>query len=150
MKININKKIQVDLSKDVVNINLEFNNENKEVIQFIEYIKKYNSSILVQRNFSIEGISYSDIIFFFSKDKSNYCQTLENIYKIKSKLYEIEKLSTDFIRISKNCIINIKHVKNFDISKTGKIQVNLDDGTSQMVSRRKIRDVLDFFDERMI
>ena len=54
------------------------------------------------------------------------------------------------MRISKNSIVNIEHVRNFDISKTGKIQVILDNDMRLDVSRRKIRDVLEFFDERII
>lgn len=64
-------------------------------------------------------------------------------------MYEIEKLSVNFFRISKNCIINIKHIENFDVSKTGQIKINLDDDTFQLVSRRKIKDVMDYLDERM-
>lgn len=150
MKINIKKQMQDSLPKDVININIVYKSKNTEVLQFIEYINKYRQSILVQKDFSIEEISYHDITFFFSKDKFNYCQTKNNVYKVKSKLYEIEKLSTDFIRISKNCIINIENVKSFNMSKTGNIQVNLDNGMSQKVSRRKIGDVLNYFDERMI
>ncbi len=150
MKLNIVKDIQDNIEKDTININLQFNNKNKEIDKFIQYIKKYNNSVLVQNNFLLEEIYYNDIIFFFSKDKYNYCKTKDNTYKIKSRLYEIETLSTDFIRISKNYIVNIEHIKNFDLSKTGKIQVTLDNGETLEVSRRKVRNVLDFFDERMI
>ena len=57
-------------------------------------------------------------------------------------------MSKNFIRISKNCIVNIEHIKNFDISKTGSI-INLDDNTFKIVSKRKIKDVIYFLDERM-
>lgn len=54
------------------------------------------------------------------------------------------------MRISKNCIVNINHIKNFDSSYTGNIKINLDDGSTQVVSRRKIKDVLFFLDERIL
>ena len=53
------------------------------------------------------------------------------------------------MRKSKNCIVNIEHIKNFDISKTGSIIINLDDNTFKIVSKRKIKDVIYFLDERM-
>ena len=150
MKFNIEKNVKSNMKKDKINIILQFNSENKEIEKFIKYLEKYNNSVLVQKDYSLKEIFYSDIIFFFSKDKSNYCQTSKDTYKIKSRLYEVERLSSDFIRISRNCIINIEHIKKFDVSKTGKIQVILDNEISMEVSRRRIRDVLDFFDERMI
>ncbi len=150
MKFNIVKNANSKVNKNEVNINLQFNEENKEMEKFIEYIKKYNNSILVQKDYLIKEIFYNDILFFFSKEKSNYCKTAEDTYRIKSKLYEVEKISENFMRISKNSIVNIEHVRNFDISKTGKIQVILDNDMRLDVSRRKIRDVLEFFDERII
>ena len=59
---------------------------------------------------------------------------MKKVYKTKSKLYEIEKMSTNFMRISKNCIVNIEHIKNFDISKTGSIIINLDDKNITVIS----------------
>lgn len=150
MKFNIVKNANSKVNKNEVNINLQFNEENKEMEKFIEYIKKYNNSILVQKDYLIKEIFYNDILFFFSKEKFNYCKTAEDTYRIKSKLYEVEKISENFMRISKNSIVNIEHVRNFDISKTGKIQVILDNDMRLDVSRRKIRDVLEFFDERII
>lgn len=149
MDFHINEIIKPNLSNNTIEINLQFNRKNKEVKKFIEYIKSYNASIIGLKDFLIKMIPYNEIIFFFSKGKFNYCQTADNIYKIKNKLYEIEKMSLDFMRISKSCIVNIEHIKDFDMSKTGKININMDNDVSLAVSRRRIRDVLDFFDERI-
>lgn len=149
MDFHINEIIKPNLSNNTIEINLQFNRKNKEVKKFIEYIKSYNASIIGQKDFLIKIIPYNEIIFFFSKEKFNYCQTSDNIYKVKNKLYEIEKMSLDFMRISKNCIVNIEHIKDFDMSKTGKININMDNDVSLAVSRRRIRNVLDFFDERI-
>lgn len=151
MKINLIKKKREDLDKNTVNIKIEFLDNNQELNQLINYINKYeNKSIYVQDNLSLKEISYKDIIMFFSENKYNYCQTATHTYKIKSKLYEVENMSTNFMRISKNCIINIDHIKNFDMSKTGKIKINLDNNTFRFVSKRRITDVLYFLEERMI
>ena len=95
-------------------------------------------------------IKYEDIILFYSNKKNNYCKTKDGEYKIKSKLYEIERMDIDLIRISKSCIININHVENFYIGETGKIIVRLDDQTEQTVSRRKLKDVMNYLNERSI
>ena len=150
MNFNIVKNENSKVNKDEVNINLQFNEENKEIDGFIKYIKRYNNSVFVQKDYLIKEIFYKDILFFFSKGKINYCETIEDTYRIKSRLYQIENMSENFMRISKNNIVNIEHVKNFDISKTGKIQVVLDNDVRLDVSRRKIKDVLEFFDERII
>ncbi len=87
---------------------------------------------------------------FYSDKKFNYCKTKNEYYKIRSKLYELEKANKNFIRISKSCIVNMKHIEKFDISETGKIVVKLDDCTEQVVSRRKTGNIMKYLDDRRI
>ena len=52
---------------------------------------------------------------------------------------------TKFVRISKSEIINLKAVKNFDLSFTGTISVEMKNGKISYVSRRfvaKIKKIL--------
>ena len=60
------------------------------------------------------------------------------------------KKSNDFLRISKSCIVNIKQVKSFDIGKNRNIIVRFFDNSKQYVSRRKIKEVMNYLDERMM
>ena len=150
MKIELKKLLNNNIPQDSIKINIEYNAYQKEEVDnFIKYINKYSKSIFLEDNYIIEEVLYSDIVCFYSENKNNYCKTTRKVYKIKSKLYEIEKLGTNFMRISKNCIVNIEHIKNFDISRTGSIIINLDDNTFKIVSKRKIKDVIYFLDERM-
>ena len=142
MKINANKNdINILIEEtDEININ-----------DFTNYIKKYNKKkIIVSQDNEKMQIDFQDIILFYSDKKYNYCKTKKGEYKIKNKLYEIENYSKDLIRISKSCIININHVISFDMGETGKIVVRLDNNTKEVVSRRKIKDVINFLDERGI
>ena len=94
---------------------------------------------------------YKNIILFYSNGKNNYCKTVDNkTYKIRSKLYEIENIDDSFIRISKKCIVNANFVKCFDMGETGKIIVRLYDDTEEKVSRRRIKDVLNFLEDKSL
>ena len=59
-------------------------------------------------------------------------------------------MDNNFIRISKSCIVNIKHIDKFDISEVGRIIVKLDDSTEEVVSRRRTRQIMKILEERMI
>ena len=151
MKIELRKLLNNKMPQDSIKINIEYNTSQKEEVDnLIKYMNRYSKSIFLEDNYIIEEVLYSDIVCFYSENKNNYCKTMKKVYKTKSKLYEIEKMSTNFMRISKNCIVNIEHIKNFDISKTGSIIINLDDNTFKIVSKRKIKDVIYFLDERML
>lgn len=152
MIINLRKVKSEKINDDTLNILIEYSNENKNIDDFMKYINNYNdiSKIFVNKDNELVQIDSKDIILFYSDKKYNYCKTLKDDFRIKSKLYELEKMSLDFLRISKSCIINIKQVKCFDIGQTGRIVVRFYDDSEEIVSRRKIKDVMNYLEERRI
>lgn len=99
------------------------------------------------RNDTLEILEQSDILRLYAAAGKVYAATVNGEYTLRLRLYELEeRLDKDkFVRISNSEIINLKKVKNFDLSFTGTICVSLTDGTTAYVSRRyvkKIRQVL--------
>ena len=153
MKINIKKNNALEDNEIILDIQHSENNKNlKQLIDYINnYELTYNNKVMVMDDdYSLLEIEYNDIIMFYSDKKNNYCITNNKRYRVKSRLYELENISVDFIRISKNCIVNIRHVKKFDISETGKIVVILDNDTEQIVSRRKTAEIMKYLESRRI
>lgn len=151
MNIHINKSVNKRLKDDEVNINIEVAENSNEIENIIEYIKEYdNKKIVVYDGYNMIQINVDDIMYFYSDGNYNFCKTKDKEYRVKSKLYEIEKMSRDFFRISKSCIINIKQVKSFDIGENRNITVKFYDNSEQYVSRRKIKEVMNYLAERMM
>ena len=151
MNIHINKSINKRLNKDEVNINIEFTESYNEIEDLIEYIKGFDKrKMAVYDGYNIVQINVEDIMYFYSDGNYNFCKTNNKEYRVKNKLYEIDKKSNDFVRISKGCIINIKQVKSFDIGENRNIIVKFNDNSEQYVARRKIKEVMNYLDERMI
>lgn len=151
MNINIEKTIKKERLLNEINIKIETNKETKDIDKLIEYIENYNKmKIVLDSNNELITINTNEILYFFSDKKYNYCKTTKKEYKIKSKLYELEKMNIDFLRISKSCVVNIKQVKSFDLSESGKIVVKFYNGSQQIVSRRKIKEVMNYLEERSI
>lgn len=154
MNIKINSFKDNNLKENEVEILIKSPNINENVNKLIEYIKQFEKSlcrkIVVNSDSILTEISFDEIICFYSDKKYNYCRTKDKNYKIKSKLYEIEKLDPNFIRISKACIVNSKQIKCFDLSETGQIVVVLNDESKEFVSRRKVKEIMEFLDERSI
>ena len=151
MNIHINKSINKELNNDEFKINIEVSDKNEELENIIEYINQYDKrKLIVYDGYNMIQVNVKDIIYFYSDGNYNFCKTKDKEYRIKSKLYEIDKKSNDFLRISKSCIINIKQVKSFDIGENRNIIVRFNDNSEQFVSRRKIKEVMNYLDERMI
>ena len=151
MNININKSVNKRLNKDEVNINIEFPENYNKIENLIEHIKEFDQrKMAVYDGYNIVQIKVEDIMYFYSDGNYNFCKTNNKEYRVKNKLYEIDKVSNDFVRISKGCIINIKQVKSFDIGENRNIIVKFNDDSEQYVARRKIKEVMNYLDERMI
>lgn len=98
-------------------------------------------------NEKVEVIEQEDLIHIYANAGKVFAVTSKGEYTLRFRLYEIEErlISNHFVRISNSEIINLKKVKNFDLSFTGTICVELVNGTTTFVSRRyvsKIKKIL--------
>ncbi len=152
MEIKISEKINTNIKDNEINIIIEANSRNKETEKIFDYIANYKTNkVIVTEDYKSFYIDYKNIISFYSNGKNNYCKTVDSkTYKIRSKLYEIENRDDNFIRISKKCIVNINFIKCFDMGQTGKIIVKLYDDTEETVSRRRIKNVLNFLEDKSL
>lgn len=103
--------------------------------------------ITAYKNGKIEILEPEDLIRIYANSGKIFAVTVNGEYVLKLRLYEAEELlpSNQFIGISNSEIINLKKVKNFDLSFTGTICVRLSDGVITFVSRRfvpKLKKVL--------
>lgn len=92
-------------------------------------------------------IDPTEIFRFYASNGKVYASTEKGDFVLRIRLYEIEEqlCLPDFVRISNSELINLKKVKNFDLSFSGTICVALLDGTVTYVSRRyvsKIKKIL--------
>lgn len=98
------------------------------------------------RDEKFEVIDQAEMIRIYANAGKVLAVTDKGEYKLRLRLYEVEERldSRRFVRISNSEIINIKRVKNFDLSFTGTICVNLSDGTTTYVSRRYVPKIKKF------
>lgn len=154
MKIKVSSLKDSSIPKNEIEVLVKSPVISKDVNEVIEYIKQFQNKtsrkIVVNCDGIIKEINIDDIICFYSDKKHNYCRTKEKSYKIKSKLYEIENMDPNFIRISKACIVNSKHIKFFNLNETGRIVVVFNDESEEAVSRRKVKSIMEFLEERSI
>ena len=151
MEIKITTNISNEFKETSITVNApELSDELQNVINYISNINTTPHQIMASKNNEIYFIDLDKIICFFSKNKYNYARTQDGTYKIKYKLYELEKLlkTKDFIRISNSCIINIQQVVCFDTSILGTILVKLNDDTQETVSKRNVSHIMKLLKER--
>jgi DNA-binding LytR/AlgR family response regulator len=104
----------------------------KEENDLIKQIKKYikdldNIKITFYKQDQEYYLNLNEIIFFETYDNSISAHTINDVYYVKHKLYELETiLPSSFIRISKSTIVNINHIYsiNKNITSSSVIEFN--------------------------
>lgn len=145
--MNIKVRTEILSEYEIIEVIINTNKITADVDKLIELIQKLDTSlekIVATKDNDIFILNIKDIICFYSEKKSNYCRTKKGIFKVKETLYELEEklISSDFIRISNSCIININHVECFNTGIVGTIIVKFKDGQIEYVSRRRVSKVM--------
>lgn len=113
----------------------------EEINNLIQRISEKDPQIISgSKNGKLEVLDKDDLFRIYASGGRVFAITENGKYTLRFRLYEIEgKLNpSQFVRISKSEIINLKKVKNFDLSFTGTICVELTNGMTTYVSRRYI------------
>ncbi|MGM0746343.1 MAG: LytTR family DNA-binding domain-containing protein [Bacillota bacterium] len=100
----------------------------------------YMDSLAVFSDRGVEIVDCKDIVRIYAAKQKVFVQTAADIYTVRSRLYELEeKLDRQFfVRISNSEIVNMKMIKNMDISMTGTIGVLLKGDIKTYASRRYV------------
>ena len=79
-----------------------------------------------------------EIYYFESVDDRVYIYTKTEVYDCPLKLYEIEEKfgNGSFLRVNKSTIINLSKVRVLNPILNGKIEVELENGEKQIISRQ--------------
>lgn len=88
----------------------------------------------------LEVLEPSELIRAYASEGKVYGVTGKGEYLLRLRLYELEEWleRSRFVRISNSEIINLKQVREFDLSFAGTIRVSLNGGQVAYVSRRYV------------
>ena len=119
-----------------------------EIQELMRRISREQSQLLAGfSEDSVKLIDQTEIIRCFASDGKVFAVTAAGEFVLRLRLYELEERLDKrcFVRISNSEIINLRKVRNFDLSYTGTIRVTMKNGDSTFVSRRyvsRIKNVL--------
>lgn len=116
-----------------------------KVTDDIEHLKQSitaaaESTLSVFSHKGVELIESKEIVRIYTERKKVFVQTINGVYMVRFRLYELEeKLNPQiFIRISNAEMVNRYMIKHMDISKIGTIGVELKNGIKTYASRRYV------------
>ncbi len=133
MKINID----VDSKYDDIGVDIHVPSLTPEVEKIISLMRMMDMQIAVKKGEETVLLDVSEILYIEAVERNTFIYTEKETYESSLKLYEFEQQLSekDFIRISKQSILNLRKVKSLRSDINRKIRVTLINDEQIIVSR---------------
>ena len=115
--------------------------ENENEVEADEGIIENNSILAVKKGQDIVLLDFDDIYMIRVEDKQTKVFTKDKDYLVKKPLYQIEEsLDSNFVRVSKATIVNLRKIKRVAPSLKGMMFIELKNGLKDNISRKYLSD----------
>ena len=138
-------KVNLFVSRDIEEpyADIHTNELTDNVSKAISILESDESSdmVAVKKGSDIALLQMDEIFMFRVEDKQVKVYSENSEYIIKKPLYQVEEtLSSDFVRISKTTIVNLKRIDRVAPSLKGMMFIELKNGLKDNISRKFLPD----------
>ncbi len=140
MKVGINIDHSVEEVEVLITAQEQSRTVNALYEHIVEFDKKSLETLTAYRDDIAKIVNMTDVFRIYTGNQKVYIQTHQGEYAIRYRLYELEAAldKKQFLRISNSEIVNIKKIRDIDLSIIGRICIRFEDNTQTYVSRRYI------------
>ena len=120
-------------------ITISVNSMTDNILKAINLIKSPDSLTVYIDNEAFM-LPITNVFYVESVDLKTFVYAEKNVYQCRMKLYEIEELlkSSDFLRISKQVIVNVRKIKSVAPAGDSRFQATLKNGEKVLISRQYV------------
>ncbi len=139
MKVNL--FVSKDIKEPYADIHTDQLTDNITKAMSILESDDSNDMLAVKKGSDIALLEFSDVFMLRVEDKQVKVYTEKVEYLIKKPLYQVEEtLSSDFVRISKTTIVNLRKIERVAPSLKGMMFIQLKNGLKDNISRKYLPD----------
>ena len=133
MKINLD----IDGKYDDIEVIIRAPHLNNDIERMVAMMRMIDMQIAVRRDNETYLLETDKILYVEAVDRKTFVYTNTDTYESELKLYELEEQLTerDFLRISKQSIVNLRKIKSLKTDVNRKIRITLQNGEQIVVSR---------------
>ena len=140
LKVGINIDRSVEEVEVLITAQEQSRTVNALYKHIVEFDKKSLETLTAYKDDIAKIVNVADVFRIYTGNQKVYIQTHQGEYAIRYRLYELEAAldKKQFLRISNSEIVNIKKIRDIDLSIIGRICIRFEDNTQTYVSRRYI------------
>lgn len=117
--------------------------QSEEVNQLYRHIENYMQPLWILQNGSAHKLYESDIYYIDTVEGNTFFYTEKEVYESKDSLSTVEKNLNghQFVRISKNCILNVDYLQQVTPHTNHRLLACMKNGEKLIVGRTYIQDL---------
>ena len=131
-------------------VTLEYIKLTKDFEEIKEYVQRKGDTLTGYRQ-TKEKVSFriEDILYFETVDGLVFAYTVDSVYEIKGRLYQVEEKvnKRNICRASKTMLVNVEHIISVRTALNGRLYARMENGEEILITRRYAKEVEDCFME---
>lgn len=133
MKINLD----IDGKYDDIEVIIRAPHLNNDIERMVAIMRMIDMKIAVHKDNETFLLDTDKILYVEAVERKTFVYTNTDTYESELKLYELEQelVERDFLRISKQSIVNLRKIKSLKTDVNRKIRITLQNGEQIVVSR---------------
>lgn len=129
---------------------LQYIRLTKDFEEIKEYVQHKGEALIgYTQNKERVSVRVEDILYFETVDGRVFAYTVDSVYEIKGRLYQVEeKVGRKTIcRASKTMIVNVEHIISVRTALNGRLYAKMENGEEILITRRYAKGIEDCFME---
>lgn len=137
-------------SPDEEGVTLQYIRLTKDFEEIKEYVLHKGDTLTgYKQTREMESVRVEDILYFETVDGRVFAYTVDGVYEIKGRLYQVEeKVSRrNICRASKTMLVNVEHITSVRTALNGRLYARMENGEEILITRRYAKEIEDCFME---
>ena len=111
---------------------------DERVQRIVSSLGAFDRALVGERDGATYRLDVDDVCYAETVDGKTVLYTADAVYQTPLKLYELEErlAGTEFVRASKQMLVNFDHVASIRPALNARLQLMLDNGEAVIVSRQ--------------
>ena len=132
-------KIDIDINDQYpeTSVTIHAPRLSQDIEKLIAMMRMLDMQVSAEKNGETYILDANKILYIEAVERKTFIYTETEMYESELKLYEVEEqlLERDFLRVSKQTIVNLRMIKSLKSDINRKIRLTLQNGEQIMVSR---------------
>ncbi len=131
-------------------VTLQYIRLTKDFEEIKEYVQHKGDTLTgYKQTREMVSVRVEDILYFETVDGRVFAYTVDSVYEIKGRLYQVEEKVNrrNICRASKTMLVNVEHITSVRTALNGRLYAKMENDEEILITRRYAKEIEECFME---